>query len=68
MSNYIYKIIEVVGTSSVSIEDAIQSAVTRASETLNNLGWFEVVQTRGHINNGKVDSYQVIVKIGFTLE
>ncbi len=67
MSNNVYKVIEVVGSSPNSIEEAFQSAIARASDTLENLGWFQVVETRGHIENGKVAHYQVIVKIGFTL-
>ena len=66
--DHIYKIIELAGTSETSIEDAIQGAVERASRTLKNLRWFEVVQTRGHVAGGKVQHYQVILKVGFTLE
>ena len=51
-----------------SIEDAVQTAVARASRTVRNLRWFEVVQTRGHIEDGRVHHYQVMLKIGFTLE
>jgi flavin-binding protein dodecin len=68
MSNHVYKIVEIVGSSETSIEDAIQTAINRASTTLNNLRWFEVVQTRGHIEDGKVQYYQVTIKAGFTLE
>ncbi|HEY1145382.1 dodecin [Allosphingosinicella humi] len=68
MSNHVYKIIEVVGSSPTSIEDAIQSAIARASETLDGLGWFEVKETRGHITDGKVAHYQVTLRIGFTLQ
>jgi flavin-binding protein dodecin len=68
MSNHVYKKIEIVGSSSVSIEDAIQTAITRASETLDNLNWFEVIETRGYIENGKVAYYQVTLKLGFTLK
>ena len=67
MSDHIYKVVELVGSSPVSIEDAIQGAVGRASKTLRNLRWFEVLETRGHIEDGKVDHYQVTLKIGFTL-
>ena len=67
MSEHIYKVVEIVGSSEVSIEDAIQVAIGRASETLRNLRWFEVVDTRGHIEDGKVRHFQVTVKIGFTL-
>lgn len=68
MQNHIYKIIEITGSSETSVEDAIQRAIARASRTLNHLRWFEVIQTRGHIENGKVHHYQVTLKVGFTLE
>src|SRR5260370_42128933 len=68
MPDHVYRIIEVAGSSEKSIEDAIQSAVGRASRTLRQVGWFEVVQTRGHVEEGKVAHYQVILKVGFTLE
>ena len=68
MSDHIYKIIELAGSSTTSIEDAVQSAVTRASKTLHHLRWFQVVDTRGQIENGKVSYYQVVIKVGFTLE
>ena len=66
--HHIYRVIEIVGTSQDSIEDAIQSAVTRASSTLRNLRWFEVVRTSGHIDDGEVKHYQVTLKVGFTME
>jgi dodecin len=56
------------GSSTSSIEDAIQTAIKRADQTLRNLRWFEVVQTRGHVENGEVQHYQVVPKAGFTLE
>ena len=68
MHDHIYKVIELVGSSETSIEDAINNAVSRASETLRNLRWFEVVQTRGQIQDGKVHFYQVMLKVGFTME
>ena len=68
MSDHVYKIVELVGSSETSIEDAIQTAIRRASGTLRNLRWFEVIQTRGHIENGEVHHYQVMLKAGFTLE
>ena len=68
MQDHVYKIIELVGTSETSIEDAIQTAITRASSSMRNLRWFEVTQTRGHIAGGKVQHYQVVLKVGFTLE
>jgi len=68
MPDHVYRIIELAGSSENSIEDAIQNAVGRASRTLRQVGWFEVVQTRGHVENGKIAHYQVILKVGFTLE
>ena len=67
MSDHIYKVVELVGSSPASIEDAIQGAIARASSTLENIRWFEVVETRGHVVDGKVDHYQVTIKVGFTL-
>ena len=66
--DHIYRVIELVGTSEESIEDAITSAVARASSTLRNLRWFEVVRTSGHISDGIVRHYQVTMKVGFTME
>ncbi len=66
--HHVYKIVELVGSSPNSIEDAIKSAIARAHQTLRNLRWFEVVETRGHIENGEVHHYQVTLKVGFTLE
>ena len=68
MSDHIYKIIQLVGSSPSSVEDAIQSAVTRASKSLKNLRWFEVLETRGQIEGGKVTHFQVPLKVGFTLD
>ena len=67
MSDHVYKIVEVVGSSSTSIEDAIEGAITRAARTVRDIGWFEVKETRGHVENGKVAHYQVTLRIGFTL-
>ncbi|MFD0555584.1 hypothetical protein FB566_0791 [Stackebrandtia endophytica] len=64
----VYRVTEVVGTSTQSCDDAIRRAVSRADETLRNLDWFEVVETRGHIENGEIAHYQVTVKVGFRLE
>jgi len=64
----VYKIVELTGSSEVGIEDAIQTAVTRASQTVRNLRWVEVGQIRGHVENGKIAHYQVVMKVGFTLE
>ena len=68
MQDHIYKVVELVGSSEKSIEDAIGQAITRAQQTLRNLRWFEVTQTRGNIENGKVAHYQVTLKVGFTME
>ena len=68
MKNHVYKVIEIVGSSDTSIEEAISTAVAQASKTIRNMDWFEVIETRGHIENGKVGYFQVTVKIGFTLE
>ena len=65
---HVYKVIDIVGSSETSIEDAIAVAVERASQTLKNLRWFEVVQTRGQIEEGRVQHYQVMLKVGFTLD
>jgi dodecin len=68
MSDHVYKIIQLVGSSSTSVEDAVQNAVERASKKLKHLRWFEVLETRGQIENGKVSHYQVTLKVGFTLD
>ena len=68
MSDNIYKIIEIVGSSATSIEDAIDGAVARAAKTVRDIRWFEVKETRGHVENGKVAHYQVTLRIGFTLD
>jgi flavin-binding protein dodecin len=68
MSDHVYKIIELTGSSSKSIEDAVENAVTKASQTVRNMRWFEVTDTRGHIEAAKIGHWQVTVKIGFTLE
>jgi dodecin len=68
MPDHVYKVIELVGTSKDNIEDAIQTAIKRADQTVRNLRWFEVVETRGCIEGGEVMSYQVVLKAGFTLD
>lgn len=68
MSDHVYKLIEVVGSSENSSDEAIRNAVAKASKTLTHLDWFEVVESRGHIVNGKIAHFQVTVKIGFRLE
>jgi len=66
--DHIYRVIELVGSSTQSIEDAINVALTRAHQTLRNLRWFEIVRTSGHIEQGKVKHYQVTLKVGFKME
>ena len=68
MSDHVYKIIEMAGSSSKGSDDAIEQAIAKAAKTVRNLDWFEVVETRGHIADGKVGHYQVKVKIGFRLD
>jgi flavin-binding protein dodecin len=68
MEEHVYKVIELAGSSEKGIEDAIRTAVARASKTLKHLRWFEVMQTRGHLDNGEVKHWQVVLKVGFTLE
>ncbi len=68
MSEHVYKKIELVGSSPTSIEDAIANALTRAGETVRNMRWLEVTETRAHIEDGKLAHWQVTVKIGFTLD
>ena len=68
MAEHVYKLVELVGSSGVSVSDAIQTAITRAAATVRNIGWFEVVQVRGGVSAGKVAQYQVTLKVGFTLD
>lgn len=68
MSNHVYKILELTGSSTTSIEDAVNGAIAKANETVRNMQWFEIVETRGHIQDGKVAHWQVTLKVGFTLE
>lgn len=68
MKDHVYKIIEITGTSTVSIEDAVQRAIRRAHRSLRNLGWFQIIETRGSIAKGKVQHWQVTLKAGFTLD
>ena len=67
MSEHIYKVIEVVGSSPTGIEDAIEKAIARASTSVQEIRWFEVKETRGHVEGGKIGHYQVTLRIGFTL-
>ena len=68
MKSNVYKLIELTGTSNTSIEDAISRAIRRAHKTVKNLRWFQVVETRGDIDKGKVHQWQVTIKVGFSVE
>ncbi|RZM00800.1 MAG: dodecin domain-containing protein [Variovorax sp.] len=68
MSHHVYKLLELTGSSPTGIEDAVQTALAKASESVRNIHWFEVVETRGHVEDGKVAHWQVTIKAGFTLE
>ena len=67
MDDHVYRVIQLVGTSEKSVSDAIAQAIARASKTLRDLRWFEVVETRGSIEGGKISQYQVTLKVGFTI-
>lgn len=68
MDNHVYKTIELTGSSDQSMEDAIHTAVAKANETIRNMRWFNVIETRGMIEEGQIGYWQVTLKIGFTLE
>jgi flavin-binding protein dodecin len=68
MSDHVYKKIELVGSSPNSIEEAVANAISRAGQTVRNMRWFEVTETRGHIEDGKIGHWQVTICVGFTLE
>jgi dodecin len=68
MSDHVYKSVEITGTSPVGVKEAIDGAIAKASQSLRNLDWFEVIDIRGHIDDGSVAHYQVTLKIGFRLE
>ena len=68
MTDHIYKKIELTGSSSSSIEEAVQNAIAKASQTIRHMRWFEIVETRGYIEDDKVAHWQVTIKVGFTLE
>ena len=67
MSDHTYRLVEIVGSSTTGVTDAITNGIDRASKTLENLDWFEVTQIRGHLTDGRVGHYQVTMKVGFTL-
>ena len=68
MTDHVYKLVELTGSSKTNIEDAIQNAIAKASQTVRHMHWFQVVDTRGTVDNGKVEYWQVTVKVGFRLE
>lgn len=68
MSEHVYRLTELVGTSRESIEDAIRSGIDRAAQTLRGIDWFEVTEIRGYVRNGQLDHYQVGMKLGFRLD
>jgi len=68
MSDHVYKLVDIVGSSATSSDDAIRNALATAAKTLRRIDWFEVVETRGHVADGKVAHFQVTLKVGFRLE
>ena len=68
MTNHVYKHVELTGSSTKSLDDAVQTAISRAAKTLRGMHWFQLTDTRGHIENGKVAHWQVTIKVGFTLD
>jgi dodecin len=68
MTDHVYKILELTGSSTIGIEDAVQKAIARAHQTIRNIQWFNVTETRGHVEDGKIAHWQVTLKVGFTLE
>jgi dodecin len=68
MNSNVYKVVEIVGTSGKGIDDAVTNGIARASKTIENLEWFEVVETRGHIEDGKIAHVQAVLKVGFRLK
>lgn len=68
MADHVYKVIELTGSSKKSIEEAVQNAVTKAAQTVRNMRWFQVIETRGYLDQGAIEYWQVTIKIGFTLE
>ena len=68
MTEHVYKIVELVGSSATGSDDAIRQALARSGETLRNTDWFEVVETRGHVRDGQIAHFQVTLRVGFRLE
>lgn len=68
MNEHVYKSVELTGSSTVSSDDAIRTAIERASVSMRNIRWFQVLETRGHVENGRIAHWQVTLKVGFTIE
>jgi len=68
VSDHVYKSIELTGSSPNSIEEAVSNAVARAAQTIRNMRWFQITETRGHLEDGKIAHWQVTIKVGFTLD
>ena len=68
MSEHVYKLIEITGSSKISIEHAVKNAISKASETIHNMRWFQVIETRGYIENNEISYWQVTLKVGFTVD
>ncbi|RKT16457.1 hypothetical protein BX285_0792 [Streptomyces sp. 1114.5] len=68
MTDHVYRVTEIVGSSTESVDAAIRNGVERAARTLRNLDWFEVSQVRGHLEDGRIKHFQVCIKVGFRLE
>lgn len=68
MANHVYKLVEIVGTSTTGSDDAIRNAIETAAKTIRRIDWFEVLETRGHVANNKIEHYQVTLKVGFRVE
>ena len=68
MSDHVYKLLELTGTSTTGVDDAVRNAIAKASKSVHNLRWFQVVEVRGGIDGGAVASWQVTIKVGFTLD
>ncbi|MFZ5549052.1 MAG: dodecin [Pseudomonadota bacterium] len=68
MANHVYKLVDIVGTSTTGTDDAIRNAIETSARTIRNIDWFEVVETRGHVVEGKVAHFQVTLKVGFRIE
>ena len=68
MSDHVYKLLELTGSSATGIEDAVSRAIAKASQSVRNIKWFEVTETRGHVVDGKIAHWQVSLKIGFTID